>query len=238
MIPTIWNKAAALARAGIRSYPPARAMSTTCRSRSVRVPAVLLLAVVSGCHTGETREERSAELYAYCTQCHGDVGEGKPEFQVPAIAGLPQWYVEAQLDKFRIGARGDHPEDVDGLRMRPMSRTLASQQEVELVSEYVANLPAPPQEATLAGDPERGRQLFTPCVQCHGERAEGKQDMNAPPLTLQPDWYLVAQLQKFKEGIRGTDPLDSTGAQMRPMSLGLADEQAMRDVVAHIQTLE
>lgn len=203
---------------------------------SVLLPVPVVLGL--GCHVGATREERGAELFTYCTQCHGDDGEGKPEFETPAIAGLPQWYVQAQIDKFRIGARGDHPRDVNGLRMRPMSRTLASQQEVELVSEYVANLPAAPRAPALTGDPERGRRLFAPCVQCHGERAEGNRERNAPPLTLQPDWYLVAQLQKFKDGIRGTDPLDSTGAQMRPMSLGLADEQAMRDVVAYIQTLE
>ena len=198
-----------------------------------------LTAALFGCSEAETPEERGAELFGYCEQCHGAQGEGNYEFRAPAIAGLPQWYVEAQLEKFRIGARGDHPEDVDGLRMRPMSRTLATPREVELVSAYVASLPpVDPVPRLEAGDVERGRQLFEPCVQCHQADASGDQTKNAPPLTLHSDWYIVAQLEKFKAGIRGTDPLDATGSQMRAMAMGLANEQAMRDVAAYIASMQ
>ena len=192
-----------------------------------------------GCSAAETPEERGAELYGYCEQCHGTRGEGSYEFRVPAIAGLPQWYVQAQLDKFRIGARGDHPDDLDGLRMRPMSRTLATAREVDLVSAYVAALPpVDPVQRLEAGDPERGRVLFEPCVQCHQQDASGSQEKNAPPLTLHSDWYIVAQLEKFRAGVRGTDPLDATGSQMQAMSMSLANEQAMRDVAAYIASIE
>lgn len=208
-------------------------------SRSVLGLGVLVAAFAAlGCSTAQTREERGAELYNYCSQCHGDVGQGIAEYRAPSIGGLPEWYVQAQVDKFRIGARGDHPEDLDGLRMRPMARTLATQAEVELVSEHVAALPIVEQPATVDGDAERGRALYETCVQCHQADGSGDRAQNAPPLTHQADWYLVAQLEKFKDGIRGTDPLDTTGAQMRPMALSLTDEQAVRDVVAYIRTLE
>jgi cytochrome c553 len=201
--------------------------------------ALSISATLLGCSGAETPEERAVELYGYCEQCHGTRGEGNYEFRVPAIAGLPQWYVQAQLDKFRIGARGDHPEDVDGLRMRPMSRTLATPREVELVSAYVASLPrVDPVPRLPAGDPERGRALFQTCIQCHQEDASGSQEKNAPPLTLHSDWYIVAQLEKFRTGIRGTDPLDATGSQMRAMSMTLANEEAMRDVAAYIASIE
>lgn len=208
------------------------------RSRFLGFHALAAVLLSSfGCSGAESREERGMELYGYCEQCHGTRGEGKFEFRAPAIAGLPKWYVQAQLEKFRVGARGDHPEDLDGLRMRPMSRTLATPLEVELVSEYVASLPSVAPVAQLEpGDAERGRELFTPCVQCHKEDAGGDQTQNAPPLTGHADWYIVAQLEKFKAGIRGTDPLDATGSQMRAMAVGLADEQAMRDVAAYIAT--
>jgi len=210
-------------------------MSSTVRLALAMAAAAL---VVTGCSTAETREERGAELYNYCAQCHGDQGQGIADYRAPSIAGLPEWYVNAQIQKFRIGARGDHPEDLDGLRMRPMARTLASQAEVDMVAQHVANLPIVEQPQTVEGDPERGRELYQTCVQCHQENATGDPAQNAPPLLHQADWYLVAQLEKFKEGIRGTDPLDTTGAQMRPMALGLTDEQAVRDVVAYIMTLE
>lgn len=206
--------------------------------------ALFLLA--TGCVTGETELERGESLYGYCEHCHGAAGEGNADFRVPAIAGIEQWYLEAQLQKFRIGARGDHPLDLDGLRMRPMSRTLATDREVVEVSAYVASLDAvDPADTMTGGDPDRGRRLFTqpidgsqPCVQCHGERAEGMRTMNAPSLLYQADWYLVAQLVKFRQGYRGTDEMDITGISMRPQALALGDEQSMRDVVAYIETLD
>lgn len=200
--------------------------------------ASLLLAAV-GCVSGETQHERGEALYGYCEQCHGDAGQGNADFRTPAIAGLQDWYIEAQLQKFRIGARGDHPDDLDGLRMRPMSRTLATDGEVALVSAYVASLdPVDPPDTMVGGDPVAGRVLFNTCIECHGERAEGRRDKSAPSLLNQSDWYLVAQLHKFRSGIRGADTLDTTGIQMRPNALALENDQAVRDVVAYIETLD
>lgn len=181
--------------------------------------------------------ERGRALYATCASCHGQDGGGRPEYEAPAIAGLPPWYIEAQLQKFRSGARGAHPDDAAGLRMRPMSRTLPHDADVAIVAAYVSSLPPTSPAATLTGDAAHGRQLFATCATCHGENAAGNRALNAPPLNRASDWYLVAQLQKFKAGIRGTNAADVTGSQMRPMALGLADEQAMRDVVAYIATL-
>ncbi|MEE8157339.1 MAG: c-type cytochrome, partial [Gammaproteobacteria bacterium] len=59
-----------------------------------------------------------------------------------------------------------------------------------------------------------------------------------PALAGQHDWYTVRQLQYFKDGIRGTASGDTFGAQMRPMAMTLADEQAMKDVAAYINTLK
>lgn len=200
--------------------------------------ASLLLTAV-GCVSGESQHERGEALYGYCVQCHGDVGEGNAEFRAPAIAGLQDWYVEAQLQKFRIGARGAHPDDLDGLRMRPMSRTLATDVEVSQVSAYVASLdPVDPPDTMTGGDPAAGRALFNTCIECHGEDARGRRDKGAPSLINQSDWYLVAQLHKFRSGVRGSDTLDTTGIQMRPNALALENEQAVRDVVAYIETLD
>lgn len=182
--------------------------------------------------------ERGHTLYATCAPCHGESGEGNFEFGAPSIAGLDAWYVETQLEHFRSGARGSHPSDVAGLRMRPMSQALRSTSDVRSVAAYVESLPTHAPESQLSGgNAERGRELFTACAECHGANGAGNRERNAPRLSHASDWYLFAQLAKFKDGIRGADPRDATGATMRPMATTLADQQAMRDVVAYIATL-
>jgi cytochrome c oxidase subunit 2 len=146
--------------------------------------------------------------------------------------------VEAQLRKFRSGWRGAHPADVEGMRMRPMSRTLRSDDDVKAVAAYVSSLaPAKPEPVLGSGDPDAGAKLYTTCATCHGVDAAGNQQLNAPPLVHQDDWYLVRQIGKFKAGVRGSNPQDVPALQMRGMSMVLADDQAVRDVVAYIMTL-
>ena len=69
-------------------------------------------------------------------------------------------------------------------------------------------------------------------------QAEGKKDLGGPNLWVSADWYMLKQLQHFKNGIRGADPRDATGMRMRPMSMTLVDEQAMKDVISYILTLQ
>ena len=76
--------------------------------------------------------------------------------------------------------------------------------------------------------------LYANCT-CHGPDA-GHRAPGAPLSTA--GWYLIAQLKKFKSGERGANPGDLEGAQMRPMAATLSDEQAIKDVVAHIMTLK
>jgi cytochrome c553 len=202
--------------------------------------ALLCLSAVSGC----THPDRSAatapgsDLYASCVACHGTAGQGNESLGAPAIAGLPQWYLEAQLGKFRVGVRGAHKDDVEGLRMRPMSRQMAGSAEVKAVAAYVAQLPVNKPPQTIVGaDLAAGAASWNTCLACHGPDGKGNQAVNAPPLVGQSDWYLLTQLKKFKAGVRGTNPADTSGGTMRPMSMTLADEQAMKNVVAHVSTL-
>lgn len=194
---------------------------------------------LSGCRPeGAKPTPPGKELYAACDSCHGAEGNGNPVISAPAIAGLPAWYVEAQLTKFRTGLRGAHPDDLEGLRMRPMSRQMMNVNEVKAVAEYVGSLPSKNQAPTLAGaDAAAGAASYATCLACHGPDGKGNPALKAPPIAGQYDWYLVAQLTKFRKGIRGTNPLDVTGGQMRPMSMTLADDQAVKNVVAHISTL-
>jgi cytochrome c553 len=182
---------------------------------------------------------RGADLYDTCRPCHGDDGGGNQTLGAPSIAGLPQWYVEAQLNKFRSGLRGTHPADTEGHRMRPMARSLNLEGDVTSVAQYVAGMKPRPAAATLAGgDAAAGATRYTTvCIACHGGDAMGMEVMGAPTLVNQSDWYMVRQLEKFQSGIRGADTLDVQGQQMAAMSAMLPDHQAMLDVIAYIHTL-
>ncbi len=189
--------------------------------------ATLIAAVAPA---GAADDERGEELYQLCAQCHSGDATGNPKVGAPSIAGLERWYVEAQLRKFQTGVRGSHPEDLPGLRMRPMAMTLNHEGDVEDVASYVASLAQAKPAASLAGgDREKGAEYFKICLTCHGSAAEGNQQMNAPSLARSSDWYLMVQLKNFREGRRGVNPKDATGLLMRPMSFTLPDEQAMKD---------
>ncbi len=66
---------------------------------------------------------------------------------------------------------------------------------------------------------------FQSCSVCHGEAGQGNVALGAPALASQGAAYLQRQLQNFKSGVRGADPRDTQGAQMRPMATALDDAQ-------------
>lgn len=181
--------------------------------------------------------ERGAELFETCTPCHGAEAAGDSAIEAPAIAGLPQWYVEEQLRGFQEGFRGFHYMDLAGLRMRPMAVSLTREGDVESVAQYVASLQPVYPESTLDGNAGAGARTYTSlCTSCHGPDGLGIPELHAPPIVRLDDWYLLSQLGNFKSGARGAAPGDTWGATMRPNSLALTG-QSMRDVIAYIQTL-
>ena len=206
-------------------------------SKRLRSATLAGLAGVALAASAATATPPGSELYELCAQCHGTQGEGNQLILAPAIAGLPEWYVAAQVRNFKGGLRGTHPEDVAGLRMHPMA--LAQEdEEIDAVSAYVATLPPVDPEPVLeGGDPERGKQLYTPCVACHGPDGKGNQALNSPNITHASDWYLLSSLQRYKNGLRSYNPANANAQVMRGMVGTLVDEQAMRDVVAYIMTL-
>jgi len=200
--------------------------------------AAAVAALVAPAASVSADEARGASVYQLCSQCHGEDGGGNPVALAPAIAGQRLWYVTAQLRHFRSGARGVHPEDIGGLRMHPMSLSLRDDADLDAVAAYVSNLPTVDPEPLLeGGDPAKGAEIYKLCIQCHGEDGMGKQELNSPRLAHSSDWYLLTSLEKFKAGIRGTNPKNANGLLMRGMALSLADEQAIKDVISYIETL-
>lgn len=99
---------------------------------------------------------------------------------------------------------------------------------------FLSRTPAPQVDAAAAA---RGASLYQVCAACHGPKGMGNPDTFAPRIQGQHAWYLETQLRNFRAGIRGVDSLDLNGQVMRPMAMGLPNDDAVRDVVAYIQTL-
>jgi len=206
-------------------------------SKSILLALSLLAATLTS--SVVRADSRGEQLYRNCTICHGPDGQGIPLQLAPALTNLSEKYLVEQLKKFKSGIRGAHPDDHAGLRMLPMSQTLATEEDMEAVAKYIVSLGSSPIEPTLeGGDPVKGQATYATCLACHGPDGKGNDQLNAPSLVNQHDWYQLTQLKNFKSGVRGGNPQDITGAQMRPMSMLLVDEQMMKDVIAYIQTLE
>lgn len=207
------------------------------RSQGGRAVTALLLLSTTGClRAPEAGLARGKTLYSYCQPCHGGAGTGNQALGAPAIAGLPQWYVEAQLHNFKAARRGYSPYDTTGIRMKSMAWTLSDSASVASVAAYVASLPAPAVTPVLRGNTAQGQATFQVCLSCHGPDAAGNPALHAPPLAGRSDWYLLRQLHKFRDGWRGTEATDMWGMTMRANAVPL-DDTSMVNVLAYIQTL-
>ena len=201
---------------------------------------LILLAsgVLAGSALGADQHAGEAQ-FALCQSCHGPSAQGMEATGAPRLAGQHAWYVERQLGNFRAGVRGVHELDEWGQSMRMMAAMLPDDEAVANVAAYIQGLEAASPAATAAGgDAVRGKDLFATCQACHGEKGAGLEARGAPRIAGQHDWYLVRQLTNFRAGIRGTHEADEWGQSMQMMSGMLADDQAVKDVAAHISALQ
>lgn len=182
--------------------------------------------------------QRGAQLYAVCSACHGAQGEGNQAMNAPKLAGAGDWYLQRQLEYYKDGVRGAHPDDTYGRQMAPMVATLADDQAMRDVIAHIDTFPDNPVAQTVSGDVDRGEDIYRVCGSCHGWDGQGIQAVKAPRAAGMQDWYLARQLHNFKQGIRGAHPGDMYGDQMMQMAAILQDEQAVNDVVAYINTLQ
>ena len=185
---------------------------------------------------------RGELIFDTCSPCHGKDGAGDESLAAPALAGAMDTYLTAQLERFQAGVRGYHYQDTEGLRMRPMSRALITDEgDVESIVEFLMSLPIVDPDATLnTGDAEAGEDDYTLlCASCHGIDGRGVDNVpDAPSLLHLNDWYIASSLRKYRDGVRGASLGDASGTTMRnPMASGWTDER-IDDVTAYIMTLQ
>ncbi len=182
-------------------------------------------------------EAGAAHFQKVCAQCHGAEGEGNVELKAPSIANLPDWYVAIQIGKFQRHWRGTKPEDVPGIQMHAIAQSL-DKVAVRDLAGYIRSMEIHPTQVTLeGGDAERGAQLFRErCMECHRYNGRGESAFRSGQLIGLQDWYIVSQLTKFRDGVRGHNEDDLEGGKMHRVTERMTD-QSFLDLAAHIADL-
>ncbi len=177
--------------------------------------------------------EKANVAYQSCLICHS----AQEMQRGPIIDGLPAWYVEGQLRKFRAGVRGEKPGNRSEYLMASARDRIGDDKQIALLARYIESLPPQKRHPVIRGEAAKGKILYMRCIACHGDRGQGNQLLKSPPLNIQEDWYLLDQLRKYAKGQRGYHADDIEGQQMAVAIAGLED-QDFKDLVAYLQTFE
>lgn len=193
---------------------------------------VVLLTISLPIHA---QEKTGADIYQQaCAACHGAKGGGNAELKSPPIAGLPRWYVDLQLVRFRKGLRGAHPEDATGIQMAAIAKILEPE-DIPNIALHVSEMERIPPQLADDADPKRGKTLYLErCASCHRFNASGEQVFRTPPLTFFPAWYLQSQYEKFAKAQRGAIPNDTDGEKMRLVAATKMPTADLRDIIGYI----
>jgi len=181
---------------------------------------------------------KAGNPFDYCLLCHGSNANGNVGIRAPKLSGVEPWYIARQLENFAAGARGALADDAAGHEMAPVALRLKQEGMLDAAVKFIGSLESGRPHATMQGDTAQGKKLYEACAACHGARGEGNAALQSPALAARSDWYLATQLTNYKTGLRGADERDSYGAQMRSIAATLADDQAIADVIAYINTLK
>lgn len=71
-----------------------------------------------------------------CASCHGEFGEGNPDFNAPPIYLLDADYIERQLRNFQNDIRGYHQDDIYGKIMNASAKTIENEETLKALSKY------------------------------------------------------------------------------------------------------
>ena len=185
--------------------------------------------------------ERGEELFQLCGTCHGAEGEGNELYLAPAIGGMPLWYLEGQLAKFRDGGRGH------ALR-RPRRHAHAAHGDV--AAHRARRRPegrrrlrggAARAEAGRRRCPAATPRAAPPTMRCARRATARPARVCRPPTARRSPTRATGTCSRRSSASRpacaARARATANGAVMRGMASILQDEQAMKDVIAHMTSL-
>jgi len=83
---------------------------------------------------------RGEKIFTTCASCHGQDGQGIWSQNAPRLKGADDWYVVRQLDNYKKGIRGAHPQDLYGKQMMLMTTMLRDDQAMNDLVAYLNTL--------------------------------------------------------------------------------------------------
>ncbi|HEY5623580.1 MAG TPA: c-type cytochrome [Gammaproteobacteria bacterium] len=204
----------------------------------ISVQYVLVLVCVFGQAWAQPDISAGQRSYEICAGCHGFLGEGSELVGAPRLTGIESWYLETQMRNFANGIRGHAEGDANGRRMALMSQAVDSERELEDLSTYIASLPSAQPETSPGDASQLGSSgAYAICTACHGRDGTGNEALGAPGLVGMDAWYLVEQLRLYADGLRGTHPTDTLGAQMVAIAASFDTEEKRRALAEAIRAL-
>jgi cytochrome c553 len=91
--------------------------------------------------------------------------------------------------------------------------------------------------AARAEDMKRGAEIYQLCQQCHQQDGGGSHMALAPAIGGLGAWWISKQLESFKTGVRGTNPEDTAGLRMYPMSQTLKTPDDVASITAYVSAM-
>ena len=141
------------------------------------------------------------------------------------------WFTPTKLGSFEVLC-----EELCGIAHHTMRGSIVVENQAEFDAWVASNPTYADTQNEVVGNAQAGAAQYAVCAACHGQQGEGLQALNAPKIVGQEGWYLRRQLNSYKAGRRGVHEDDIFGRQMAPMAATLANDQAVENVIAHIQT--
>lgn len=151
----------------------------------------------------EPDDENGMEVYEVCSACHYPEGWGTKDGTFPQLAGQHKEVLIKQLSDIRALNR-DNPT------MYPFAlpESIGDIQALADVVSYIAKLPMNPDNgkgewAKGTTEFKQGKKLYDDnCVECHGDKGEGKKDKYYPKIQGQHYKYMLRQFEWIRDGKR------------------------------------
>lgn len=196
------------------------------KARQLGVIVLVLSGLFSFAANAADAEAGKAKSVA-CGACHGTDGNSTNPIW-PSLAGQHASYIFKQLKDFKYGQRID-------ATMTGMAAALSEEDMKDIAAFYEAQRRQP--AAIDLALIEAGETIYrggitearvAACMGCHSPDGNGNGPAAWPSLKGQHPEYIVAQLQKFQQGLRAND----TGSMMRNVVARMSEAE-MKSVAAY-----